>query len=153
MVGTSCRLPSAFPYPETATVQEIAAAFSGRTTPLPGTIADRREHLRERIRAIMVEADNCQDRVAPSPEAINDALRFVDLLPADSRMPHVSVADDGEINFFKRGQGLFVDVGFFGDGYIHYYACVENIGIDVDESQPFNGRSLPRDLVIPMTMD
>ena len=44
-----------------------------------------------------------------------------------------------------------MDVGFFGDGQIHYYARVEDLRIDVDGSQPFSGRSLPRDLVIPIT--
>ena len=44
-----------------------------------------------------------------------------------------------------------MDVGFFGDGQIHYYARVEDQGIDVDGSEFFTGRSLPRDLVIPIT--
>ena len=87
----------------------------------------------------------------PSVDAINDALRFVDLLPVDAPPPHVSVADDGEINFFRSGPGLYVDIGFFGDGQIHFYAQVEELGVDVDGSQPFTGRSLPRDLIIPLT--
>lgn len=89
----------------------------------------------------------------PSLDAIDEALRFVELLPADAPAPHVSVADDGEVNFFRRGPGLFIDVGFFGDGRIHYYARVDALEIDVDGSAPFSGRSLPRDLVIPITTD
>ena len=85
----------------------------------------------------------------PSPDAIDEALRFVELLPADAPTPHVSVADDGEVNFFRRGPGLFIDVGFFGDGRIHYYARVDALEIDVDGSAPFSvpvdgGREISR---------
>ena len=101
----------------------------------------------------MMETDGDPNGPRPSPDAIDDALRFVELIPADAPAPHVSVADDGEVNFFRRGPGLFIDVGFFGDGQIHYYARVDALEIDVDGSAPFSGRSLPRDLVIPITTD
>lgn len=146
-------LPSALGYPEMTGSPPVRAAASGPITPLTGTGPDLKEPIRERIRSIMMAADDRGEGTPPSPAAINDALRFVDLLPAESPFPHVSVADDGEINFFRRRQGLFVDIGFFGDGQIHYYARVEAQGIDVDGSEPFSGRSLPRDLVIPVTTD
>ena len=128
----------------------MSAAVAGRITPLAVTEPDDKERMREQIRAIMMETDDGVEDGRPSPAAISDALRFIDLLPADGPMPHVAVADDGEVNFFRRREGLFVDVGFFGDGQIHYYARVESQGIDVDGSEPFSGRSLPRDLVIPI---
>ena len=93
------------------------------------------------------------DRKAPSHSAISDALRFIDLLPNQSPNISVSVADDGEINFFKREQGVFIDIGFFGDGKIHYYVSVEALGIDRDDSRPFSGNSLPRELVTSITTD
>ena len=68
-------------------------------------------------------------------------------------MPHVSVADDGEINFFRRQEGLFIDVGFYGDGQIHYYVQAEGSGIDVADSCPFGGESLPRELIIVLTTE
>ena len=147
------RLPSAFPYPEMTGSQAVPVAAVGHIAPLTGTRVDHKEPIRERIRAIMLDADDQVDGTPPSRAAIGDALRFVDLLPADSPAPHVSVADDGEINFFRRGRGRFVDIGFFGDGQVHYYARVEALEIDVDGSEPFSGRSLPRDLVIPLTTD
>ena len=128
----------------------IGPAAAGRITPLLGIGADPNESLRERIRALLVKSHDFGAATPPSQGAIDDALRFVDLLPGDSPTPHVSVADDGEINFFRRTHGLYVDVGFFGDGQIHYYARVEELGIDVDGSEPFTGRSLPRDLVLPI---
>ena len=149
----SDRLPSVLPYREMTGSQTVPAAAVGCIAPLTGTVADHKEPIRERIRSIMVETDDRVEGTPPSQAAINDALQFVDLLPADSPLPHVSLADDGEINFFRRRHGLFVDIGFFGDGQIHYYARVEALGIDVDGSEPFSGRSLPRDLVIPITTD
>ena len=147
----SDRLPSALRYIEITGSRTLRAAVAGRITPLTARSVDRKDALRERIRSIMMETDG--DPNGPSPDAIDDALRFVELLPADAPAPHVSVADDGEVNFFRRGPGLFIDVGFFGDGQIHYYARVDALEIDVDGSAPFSGRSLPRDLVISITTD
>ena len=146
-------LPTALGYPAMTGSPPVPAAAAGSVTPLTGTAPDLKEPIRERIRSMMMAADDRAEGTPPSPSAINDALRFVDLLPAESPVPHVLVADDGEINFFRRRQGLFVDIGFCGDGQIHYYARVEAQGIDVDGSEPFSGRSLPRDLVIPVTAD
>ena len=153
MATATYRLPSALPYSETTAAQTVPPACTYHITRLSGIPVDYREQLRERIRSVMINADNCLNGTSPSRQAIDDALQFVDLLPADARVLHVSAADDGEINFFRRGHGVFVDIGFFGDGEIHYYACVDALGIDVDGSQPFTGRSLPRDLVIPITTD
>ena len=80
--------------------------------------------------------------------AVNDALRFIDLLPATATLPFVALADDGEVNFnWRCGNSLFIDVGFAGDGAMHYYVSVEASGLDVDASIPFSGRSLPSDIV------
>ncbi len=68
-------------------------------------------------------------------------------------MPHVSIAEDGEVNFCRRRPGLFIDIGFYGDGQIHYYVRVEAAGIDVHGSEPFDGRSMPRRLMVPITTD
>ena len=114
---------------------------------------DCKELLGERVRSILMERGTEPDRVRPSRDAVNEALRFADLLPADSPALHVAVADDGEVNFSRRGPGLFIDVGFFGDGRIHYYARAEAPGIDVDGSEPFSGRSLPHDLVVAIATD
>ena len=152
MATASARLPSDLQYLEVTGPQTLSEVAAGRITSLVGSTSDPKESLREYIRSLLVESDDSVDVTRPSPHAIGDALRFVDLLPLDSPPPHVSVADDGEINFFRRTSGVYVDVGFFGDGQIHYYARVDRLGIDVDGSQLFSGRSLPRDLVIPFTI-
>ncbi len=74
--------------------------------------------------------------------AVNDALRFIDLIPATATLPQVALADDGEINFFWRGDGLLIDIGFVGDGMMHYYVADEAEGVDVDASIQFSGGSL-----------
>ena len=79
-------------------------------------------------------------------QAVNDALRFIDLVPATATLPQVALADDGEINLFWRGDGLLIDIGFIGDGLMHYYVSDEAQGVDVDASIQFSGRSLPQDI-------
>lgn len=80
--------------------------------------------------------------------AVNDALKFIDLVPATATLPYVALADDGEVNFYwRRGESLLIDVGFVGDDMMHYYVWDEASGVDADASIPFSGRSLPRDIV------
>ena len=82
--------------------------------------------------------------------AVKDALKFIDLIPATATLPYVALADDGEVNFFWRRNGVFIDIGFMGDGMMHYYVSAEAQGVDSDASIPFNGRSLPRDIMTTM---
>lgn len=63
------------------------------------------------------------DSVPPKSAAISQARQFIHLLPSDTKLPHISVAEDGEINFFWRSDSTYIDVGFYGDNLIHYYAC------------------------------
>ena len=79
-------------------------------------------------------------------QAVNDALRFIDLVPATATLPQVALADDGEVNFLWRGDGLLIDIGFIGDGSMHYFVSDEAQGVDSDASIPFSGRSLHRDI-------
>ena len=79
---------------------------------------------------------------------MNDALTFIDLIPTAATLPYVALAEDGEVNFYWRlRKSLLIDVGFVGDGMLHYYLWDEAGGVDVDASIPFNGRSLPPDIV------
>lgn len=63
--------------------------------------------------------------VAPTPAAINDALSFFKhLLPPNAPLPEPTVAADGEVGLFWSGPGIYVDIGFRGNGEISYYARV-----------------------------
>ena len=84
--------------------------------------------------------------LTPTDDAVREALRFLDLLPPQIRSPHIGAADDGEINFSWIADGVFIDVGFRGDGQLHYHARVESKAIAGGEDAPFPSRTLPRQL-------
>ena len=84
-----------------------------------------------------------RNTILPSVVAIRNSLRFVDLLPLDVKLPEVSVAGDGEVNFFWDFEGVFIDVGLFTDDKIYYYINVDTIGVDEDGAESFNDQSLP----------
>jgi hypothetical protein len=85
--------------------------------------------------------------VAPSKEAIDDALAFIDLLPLNAKLPKPTVSGDGEVGFYwKTGNG-YINVSFFGDGQITYYGHAESNDMEVGGVKPFNRTSLPKDLL------
>ena len=108
---------------------------------------DRTSDLRRQVLSYQMERPHDLSLAS----AVNDALKFIDLVPATATVPYVALADDGEVNFYwRRGQSLLIDVGFFGDGVMHYYVWDEASGVDVDDSILFSGRVLPRDIVNSM---
>ena len=106
--------------------------------------ADRKSDLRNQVISYWAE----RPRDSSIAKAVNDALQFIDLVPATAILPYVALADDGEVNFYwRRRESLLIDVGFVGDGVMHYYVWDEASGVDVDASIPFSGRSLPPHIV------
>ena len=79
----------------------------------------------------------------PSVAAINEAINFLDLLPLGALAPRSSVAGDGETGFYWRTENDFIDVSFYGDGTIYYYARVRRMNLDTASAEPFSGRALP----------
>ena len=58
----------------------------------------------------------------PTSRAFRDADTFIRALPLhEIPSPIVSIADDGEVNFSWRGDGVYVDLGFYGTGYFSYF--------------------------------
>lgn len=109
--------------------------------------ADRTSDLRQQVRSYRAE----RPRGSSVAEAVNDALRFIDMIPATAVLPYVALADDGEVNFYwRREESLLIDIGFVGDGMMHYYVWDEANDVDVDASVEFNGQSLPPDIVKTM---
>lgn len=106
--------------------------------------ADRTSDLRKRV--LSYQAERPWD--SSVTKAVNDALRFIDMIPDTAILPYVALADDGEVNFYWRcRESLLIDVGFVGDGMIHYYMRDEDGDEGMDASIPFSGRSLPPDIV------
>jgi hypothetical protein len=87
------------------------------------------------------------DGVAPSGEAIADALSFIRLLPLRARLPKPMVAGDGEVGFYWKSDDCYIDVGFFGNGTISYYGHAKREGFEVHDTTPYDRRALPKDLL------
>ena len=79
----------------------------------------------------------------PNARAVADAQRFLDLLPRGIGLPGIAPVSDGEVNFFWKTPRAHLDVGFYGDGNIDYYARCEELDVDDDGSEVFDGRTLP----------
>jgi hypothetical protein len=62
------------------------------------------------------------DGKAPSQAAVRDAECFTRILVHDEiYAPSISLATDGEINFFWMLPHFRLDLGFYGDGTYSYY--------------------------------
>ena len=57
----------------------------------------------------------------PSNRAFADARAFIHAL-SSIPLPHLSFADDGEINFLWDQDGIHIDLGFYGTGTYSYFA-------------------------------
>ena len=81
----------------------------------------------------------------PTEEAFRDAKEFIDKLSSELAIkPHISLADDGEVNFFwKNDEGIYVDLGFYGTGTYSYFAKDGKGYEDDDEKIPVLNGLLP----------
>ena len=84
--------------------------------------------MQERLRSLQKEAAGEHPDPGshyPMPQAFADAWEFASRLDLNSYgPPMVSMAGDGEINFFwcRESDGLKVDLGFYGTGTYSCYA-------------------------------
>ena len=59
----------------------------------------------------------------PVDEAFLDAGKFTERLPVPIKVaPHISLADDGEVNFTWSQDRIWIDLGFYGTGTFSFYA-------------------------------
>ena len=59
----------------------------------------------------------------PRAAAFTDAHAFLEQMPLTLReIPHISLADDGELNFAWNGGPIHIDLGFYGTGTYSYFA-------------------------------
>jgi hypothetical protein len=89
------------------------------------------------------------DGIAPRPDAIADALAFIDGLPIRCPMPdEVFAPGDGEVMFQWRRSRIFIEVGFFGDDMISWFARIaDRQPLHGDEAfDKKTGRKIPTDL-------
>ena len=83
----------------------------------------------------------------PNDAAFRDAKAFIDWLPFPLvDLPHVSLADDGEVNFAWDDGGLHIDLGFYGTGTFSYYARSADV-------QEYFGDDVPAGSALPPTLE
>lgn len=117
--------------PETQTAQVIT------WEPVILPLLERLTELRSRP-----EEERWPEADWPVDEAFRDAGKFTERLPMQMRVaPHISLADDGEVNFTWSQGGVWIDLGFYGTGTFSYYARDEEgkemFGDDMPVMSPF----------------
>ena len=59
----------------------------------------------------------------PTDQAFLDAVSFTERLPVTIvATPHISLADDGEVNFSWSQDEMVIDLGFYGTGAFSFFA-------------------------------
>ncbi|GJD90745.1 hypothetical protein BHAOGJBA_4287 [Methylobacterium hispanicum] len=88
------------------------------------------------------------ESVGPTIETVKQAIDFARQLQAlgDVAQPYVSLANDGEINFYWKTPRLALDLGFTGTGRYSYYGETPD-GAEFAEDGAEIGQPLPPDLI------
>ena len=71
--------------------------------------------------------DGSEDDRAPSESAANDAITFLEKMPAGFELPEVFASSDGELGLFWETGEAFINVSFFGDGKAAFYATRDGV--------------------------
>jgi hypothetical protein len=105
--------------PETA---QVFIESSAKEQCLDASRIDVQMLARIRQLAIYPHGWDGADGQAPSQAAVRDAECFTRILVHDDvYAPSISLATDGEINFFWMLPHFRLDLGFYGDGTYSYY--------------------------------
>lgn len=126
-----------------------AFEIRGLTTQDEPGIFDQRAQLASNVMAYCALRDDwdSEDGVAPSREAIDDALAFIRLIPLRATLPKPMVSGDGEVGFYWKTDNVYIDVGFYGDNQISYYARAKAENLEVEGPKPYSRKSIPKDLI------
>ncbi len=83
----------------------------------------------------------------PTAQAFRDAEIFIRKLPLDSiPVPYIGLADDGEVNFLWKKDGVHVDLGFYGTRNYTYFAHGKD-GRPIDGEDILASEGLPSEIV------
>ena len=83
----------------------------------------------------------------PTAQAFRDAKNFIRKLPLDSiPVPYIGLADDGEVNFLWKKDGVHVDLGFYGTRNYTYFAHGKD-GRPIDGEDILASEGLPSEIV------
>ena len=99
-------------------LEHIAAAVPKRSQP---SMQDRLDATLLSYLALPEGWDGYQGSPVPQ-EAVEDAMFFASLRPADIRIPYAQVSSTGEVGLYWREEGVHAEVFFEGNGTYYYYA-------------------------------
>lgn len=134
------------PIPETETETEADTLFLKADWPQRSSLQNDRLIMLLKAEQQTDEANRWPGAKWPSKEAFRDAFEFIDLLPlSEVTAPDITLADDGEINFFWKARDIHVDLGLYGTGTFSYFAKKDDGRKVYGEKIPVN-EGLPDDL-------
>jgi len=81
----------------------------------------------------------------PNEAAVDDALAFLRLLPLGTPNPTPTLSNDGEVGFFWKRDGYYIDIGFYGDGKYSYFGEDPN-GVEFGSDSELVESPLPDEL-------
>ena len=84
--------------------------------------------------------------VAPFEKTVNETILFVKTLPKMMPLPEPMIAGSGIIGLYWDNQGIYVEIGFEGDGTFWCYA-EDAEGHEAGEDSILVGDELPSDLL------
>ena len=130
----------------------ISAAVAAPTTinysqlhrhALAAEVSDRSKLL-DKIRSFSSYVDNWDGYGghAASTQAVANATAIVRLIPSNLPLPRAGLSGDGAISLFWESEGIFIDLGFYGNDAMTYYA-------EVDFKGKFFGEDVPVGAGIP----
>lgn len=114
---------------QVTTDRPIIAAMIRRAIAPTTTPSWHRETLEMRLDNLcsVPEEERWPDARWPTDEAFKEAREFIKRLPYSlDRLPYISLANDGEVNFGWKSDTLHIDLGFYGTGTYSYYATDED---------------------------
>lgn len=102
----------------------IANSLSVNITPFEAIENESMKYINGQLARIsgFTSGWNGRESIGASHQTIDEVREFSNLLFVQNvKLPIVSLADDGEINFYWNFDGKILDLGFFGDGFYSYY--------------------------------
>lgn len=123
-IGRSIRIPQWPGLPRiSTTLRAHKSREPGRWTPVA---TDAESKLRHELLSYAQLENNWdgEGAKAPSREAVNDALTFLDGRPVDIPLPHPEEGSDGDVGvYWDNGNAqVFAEVSFDGEGSCAYFA-------------------------------
>lgn len=149
LCSTSVAAPAPFrAYQDTAN-KHASFAVDG----LDAGIADRQHPMLKRIALLSTyQAEwNGAGSIGPTIGAVSDAMRFAGFLLSTDNVadPYITLADDGEINFYWKLNSLVMDLGVTGNGRYSFFAQTPD-GREFIEDGAQIDEPLPPDLLAAM---